>query len=57
VPDGERRPLPSFDAVIDATTACDVTMGVLPIESSLSGPVSETHDLLYAPGSRSSPRP
>ena len=25
----------------------DVTVGVLPIESSLSGPVAETHDLLF----------
>ena len=47
VPVGEHRPLPSFSAVVDATTAWDVTVGVLPIESSLSGPVAETHDLLF----------
>ncbi len=47
VPVGERRAMPSFAAVIDGTTAWDLTVGVLPIESSLSGPVAETHDLLY----------
>ncbi len=47
VPEGEHRPLASFAAVVDATSAWDVTVGVLPIESSLSGPVAETHDLLY----------
>jgi chorismate mutase/prephenate dehydratase len=41
-------PLPSFAAVVDAAVAGDVQFGVLPIESSLSGPVSETHDLLHA---------
>ena len=39
-------PLPSFTAVVDAAVAGDVQFGVLPIESSLSGPVAETHDLL-----------
>jgi prephenate dehydratase len=39
--------LPSFTAVVEATAEGDVTFGVLPIESSLSGPVNETHDLLY----------
>ena len=46
-PDAELVPLPSFQAVVDATTSGDVALGVLPIESSLSGPVAETHDLLY----------
>ena len=41
------RSLPSFTAVVDAAAAGDVAFGVLPIESSLSGPVNETHDLLY----------
>lgn len=41
------RSLPSFTAVVDAAVAGDVAFGVLPIESSLSGPVNETHDLLY----------
>jgi prephenate dehydratase len=39
--------LPSFTAVVEATSECEVQFGVLPIESSLSGPVNETHDLLY----------
>jgi len=47
-PDGaELVPLPSFAAVAAATAARDVDVGVLPIESSLAGPVAETHDLLY----------
>ena len=40
-------PLPSFTAVVDATAEGEVAFGVLPIESSLTGPVNETHDLLY----------
>jgi len=39
--------LPSFSAVADAAAEGIVAFGVLPIESSLSGPVAETHDLLY----------
>src|SRR5262245_37584822 len=39
--------LPSFTAVVEATAGREVAFGVLPIESSLSGPVNETHDLLY----------
>lgn len=39
--------LPSFTAVVEAAAGGDVAFGVLPIESSLSGPVNETHDLLY----------
>jgi len=39
--------LPSFSAVITAATCAEVTLGVLPIESSLVGPIAETHDLLY----------
>ena len=47
-PDGaELIPLPSFSAVAEAAAAGSVGFGVLPIESSLSGPVAETHDLLY----------
>jgi len=38
---------PSFSAVVSAATAAQVTLGVLPIESSLVGPIAETHDLLY----------
>ena len=39
--------LPTFTAVIEATTSAEVGLGVLPIESSLVGPIAETHDLLY----------
>ena len=47
-PDGATLvPLPSFHAVVEATVDGTVAFGVLPIESSLSGPVAETHDLLY----------
>jgi prephenate dehydratase len=41
-------PLPSFSAVAGAVEASDVDYGIFPIESSLSGPVAETHDLLYS---------
>jgi prephenate dehydratase len=47
-PDGaDLVPLPSFTAVVEAASDGDVAFGVLPIESSLTGPVAETHDLLY----------
>jgi prephenate dehydratase len=47
-PEGaELVPLPSFPAVVEATVERAVEFGVLPIESSVSGPVAETHDLLY----------
>jgi prephenate dehydratase len=39
--------LPSFTAVAGAAAEGAVHLGVLPIESSLSGPVAETHDLLH----------
>src|SRR5262245_65278633 len=39
--------LPSFAAVTRATAERSIDVGVLPIESSLAGPVAETHDLLY----------
>jgi prephenate dehydratase len=45
--DAEVTALPTFTAVAEATVAGDVEFGVLPIESSLSGAVAETHDLLY----------
>jgi prephenate dehydratase len=45
-PDAEAQALPSFADVVEAVTFCQVASGVLPIESSLSGPVAETHDLL-----------
>jgi prephenate dehydratase len=43
----ELVPLPSFAAVTTATAQGTIDVGVLPIESSLVGPVAETHDLLY----------
>ena len=47
-PDGaDLVPLPSFTAVVEAAAEGAVAFGVLPIESSLTGPVDETHDLLY----------
>ena len=39
--------MPSFAAVTQATADGTIDVGVLPIESSLAGPVAETHDLLY----------
>lgn len=39
--------LPTFAAVVEAAILGDADFGVLPIESSLVGPVAETHDLLY----------
>jgi prephenate dehydratase len=46
-PDAALIDLPSFTAVVAAASASEVTLGVLPIESSLVGPIAETHDLLY----------
>lgn len=46
-PDAEAVGLPSFAAVVDAASCADVSLGVLPIESSLIGPIAETHDLLF----------
>ncbi len=47
-PDGaEPTPQPSFSAVVEATASGACEYGVLPIESSVSGSVAETHDLLY----------
>ena len=39
--------LPTFRAVADEVLLRHVEFGVLPIESSVSGPVAETHDLLF----------
>jgi chorismate mutase / prephenate dehydratase len=47
-PLGQLLPLPSFTAVAEAAAAGEVSFGVLPIESSVSGPIAETHDLLQA---------
>jgi prephenate dehydratase len=47
-PDGATtEPYASFIAVVEAAVAAEVSLGVLPIENSLHGPVAETHDLLY----------
>jgi chorismate mutase / prephenate dehydratase len=43
----ETRAMPSFSAVAEAAASGEVAFGVLPIESSLAGPVNETHDLLF----------
>jgi len=43
----ELVPLPSFHAVVETTASREMDYGVLPMESSLVGPVAETHDLLY----------
>jgi len=40
-------PMPSFSDVVAAVASGDTPYGVLPIESSLVGPVAETHDLLH----------
>ncbi len=45
-PDAARTPVGSFRGVAEAVVSADATHGVLPIESSLAGAVSETHDLL-----------
>jgi prephenate dehydratase len=45
-PDAEAQALPSFADVVEAVAFAAVDSGVLPIESSVSGPVTETHDLL-----------
>ena len=39
--------MPSFSDVAEAVASGRCTYGVLPIESSLTGPVNETHDLLF----------
>src|SRR5262249_55804264 len=46
-PEAAQEPLASVIAVAEAAVAGEVTLGVLPIENSLHGPVAETHDLLY----------
>ncbi len=43
----EAMSLPSFTAVVEAAAAATIELAVLPIESSLIGPIAETHDLLY----------
>lgn len=45
-PDAEAHALPSFADVVEAIAFGRFDSGVLPIESSVSGPVAETHDLL-----------
>jgi prephenate dehydratase len=46
-PHAALRPLPTFTAVVEAAVAAEVGYGLLPIESSLVGPIAETHDLLW----------
>jgi len=45
-PEAEAQALPSFADVVEAVAFGRFESGVLPIESSVSGPVTETHDLL-----------
>lgn len=45
-PDDEAESLPSFGDVVEAVAFGRFDAGVLPIESSVAGPVAETHDLL-----------
>lgn len=46
-PSAQLVPVAGFRAVADAVASAEAAHGVLPIESSLVGPVAETHDLLY----------
>jgi prephenate dehydratase len=46
----DSAPLPSFGDVVEAVATGRFDRGVLPIESSVSGPVAETHDLLVGSG-------
>ena len=45
-PETEAHAMPSFSDVVAAVGSGRVEAGVLPIESSIAGPVAETHDLL-----------
>ena len=49
-PEADAEPLPSFGDVVEAVAFGRFDAGVLPIESSVSGPVAETHDLLVDSG-------
>jgi len=49
-PEAEAGALPSFADVVEAVATGRFDAGVLPIESSVSGPVTETHDLLVDSG-------
>lgn len=49
-PDDAGEALPSFSDVVAAVASGRVEAGVLPIESSIAGPVAETHDLLVGSG-------
>ena len=46
-PSSSLRPVSGFRGVADAVCGAEAAYGVLPIESSVAGPVAETHDLLY----------
>ena len=49
-PEAEAGALPSFADVVEAVASGRFDAGVLPIESSVVGPVTETHDLLVDSG-------
>ena len=46
-PDAPSVDQPTFTAVVEAAASAEIALGVLPLESSLIGPIAETHDLLY----------
>ncbi len=47
---GDTVAVPTFRAVVELVTAGEAERGVLAIESSVAGPVAETHDLLFDSG-------
>jgi prephenate dehydratase len=49
-PEAPAAAVPSFAEVVAQVSSGQVAAGVLPIESSLVGPVTETHDLLVGSG-------
>lgn len=49
-PEAHAAAVPSFGEVVGAVASGLADAGVLPIESSLAGPVAETHDLLVGSG-------
>ena len=46
-PEMPRRPLPSIDAVFEAVASRTLSFGVVPVESLVQGPVTETLDNLF----------
>lgn len=50
LPDAEPRPLPSFEAVVEAVRSGACTLALLPVENSLAGPVEPVLELLAGVG-------